>query len=185
MMKLFFFVKMHFVKEFLCSSLLLMLRRCWRERIVVTRGPNLPSNKKVRSATTQKKFEKKIEKKRHARTNVHVEQIIKYSLIYCDVFHQWSSMMWEKPWWTIMLLLPSLPCTHIFLLRNHHQYCSDSSKVCKVLYRLACCCLFSSCASFCTGKEIFRRGGNCWGHRCYCQHIYTNIDHGHKCIEVP
>ena len=123
-------------------------------------------------------------KKKHVCINVHV-QLINYTLIYCDVFHQCNSMMREKPFYimsklnkrTTMLLLPSLPCTHIRQLRNHQQYCSDSSIVYKILCRIACCCLFSSCTSFCTVMEIFRRGCNCWGHRCYCQHIYTDIDY--------
>ncbi len=83
--------------------------------------------------TTKKKFKKNL-KKKHVCTNVHV-QLINYTLIYCDVFHQCSSMMQEKPRRTIILHLPSLPCTHICQLRNHHQYCSDSSIVWKILYR--------------------------------------------------
>ena len=79
MMKLFFLLKMHFVKEFLYDV-------AKRKDIVVTRRPNLPSNKKVRHVQ-KKKNQKKIEKN-YARTNVRVQLIIKYSLIYCDVFHQ-------------------------------------------------------------------------------------------------
>ena len=120
MMKLFF---LHFVKEFLCCFATVLKRK----DIVVTKSPNLPSNKKVRHVQKKQKS-KKIEIN-YARTNVRVQLIIKYSLIYCDVFHQWSSMMREKPWWTIMLLLPSLPCTHIRQLRNHHQYCSEQNSV--------------------------------------------------------
>ena len=101
---------------------------------------------------------------------LYVHLIIKYTLIYCLVFHQCSSMMREKPWWTILLLLPSLPCTNICQLRNHPEYCSDSSIVFKTLYRISCCCLFSSSSSFGTHLELiwYRDGGisigKCWGH---------------------
>ena len=55
----------------------------------------------------------------------------------------------------------------------------------QILYRITCCCLFSSCSSFGTVKKIFQREGNCLGHRCCNHHIYTNIDHGSTCIEAP
>ena len=75
--------------------------------IVVTRRPNLLSNFKVRLSTTKHKTKIQKNWKKHVCTNkVHVQITIKYTLIYCYVFHQCSSMMRERPWWTIILLLP-------------------------------------------------------------------------------
>ena len=69
MMKLFFFVKIHFVKEFFClfsDDVATVLKR---KDIVVTRSPNLPSNKKVRHV--QKKNQKKLKKIMHVQMFVY------------------------------------------------------------------------------------------------------------------
>ncbi len=149
-----------FVNEILCCSL--MMIHCdgvEGKDIVVTRRPNLPPRKRLgcqpqNTVKNKKKWKKKSCTNRCSCTT--------NNQLHSNLLRYFSSMKQHTPWWTIMLLLPSLPCTHICQLQNHHQYCSDSSIVCKLLYRITCCCLFSSCSSFCTVMEEFRRGGNCW-----------------------
>ena len=74
------------VKNVISSlSALLVATMLKSKDIVVTRRPNLPSNKKVRLSTiklttNQKNTKKKTEK------NYALQLIIKDTLIYCDVF---------------------------------------------------------------------------------------------------